>query len=102
MTFCLWMRRMRGSISSTRISALAMQWLRLQRWSQFVTTSVKSAQFHSGLGFMDLAPVIIAQPEGFRRQWAGNHPTDRDGGVNDVLHASSSSSSNSGAGDGQE
>ena len=40
--------------------------------------------------FMDLPLVFIAQPDGFRRERAGNDP-DRDGGVKDVLHASSSS-----------
>ena len=41
--------------------------------------------------FMDLPLVLIAQPDGFRRERAGNDPANRDGGVKDVLHASSSS-----------
>ena len=41
--------------------------------------------------FMDLPLVFIAQPDGFRRERAGNDPAERDGGVKDVLHASSSS-----------
>jgi hypothetical protein len=34
--------------------------------------------------------VFIAQPDGFRREWAGNDPADRDG-IKDILHALSSS-----------
>ena len=44
-----------------------------------------------GEQFMDLPPVFVAQPVGFRRQRAGDDSADRDGGVKDVLHASSSS-----------
>jgi len=41
--------------------------------------------------FMDLPLVFIAQPDSFRRERTRNDPADRDGGVKDVLHASSSS-----------
>jgi hypothetical protein len=44
-----------------------------------------------GEQFMDLPLVFIAQPVRLRRERTGNDPADRDGGVKDVLNASSSS-----------
>ena len=39
---------------------------------------------------MDFSPLFVTQPDGFRRERAGDDPAERDGGVEHVLHTSSS------------